>query len=119
MEIIMRPDWQMRVIEESEALDEKILKLELFIPTQKFAELDEVEQARLTRQLNFMRGYSAVLLERIVAFPPVEEDEVVVTEVEEKTEIVTDAVTGEVVEMAASNTTFRVKPPIPQNTQQD
>lgn len=106
----MRPDWQMRVIEELEALDEKILKLELFIPTQKFAELDEVEQARLTRQLNHMRAYSAVLLERINTFTPEE----VIKMPEVQVPITTEPSNANVArEAAETEHTFKIKPPIP------
>jgi len=59
---------QQRVIEEKDALDEKLRKLLVFFQSPIFAELPEVERSRLRNQARFMDGYSAVLAERIDAF---------------------------------------------------
>ena len=60
--------YQQRVVEEKEALDEKIEKLKAFTDTERFCALDEAEQERMTYQLEVMREYSQILGERIAAF---------------------------------------------------
>lgn len=61
--------YQKRVVEEKEALDEKITKLSDFSNGSIFPTLPEDEQERLKRQFNIMRDYAAVLGDRINAFP--------------------------------------------------
>lgn len=60
---------QQRVVDEKEALDEKITKLSDFSNGDIFKTLTEDEQERLKRQFNIMRDYSSVLGDRINAFP--------------------------------------------------
>jgi hypothetical protein len=64
------PAYQQRVLQEREELNERIIKLVMFIATRS-DEVPEDEQKRLDRQLWIMGQYSAVLLERIEAFPKV------------------------------------------------
>ena len=59
---------QQRVVEEKEALDEKIEKLAAFMGTERFCALPEDEQLRMIRQRNVMVEYSGILGERIAAF---------------------------------------------------
>lgn len=61
---------QERVVAEKAELDEKITKLSDFSNGDLFKTLPEDEKERLKRQFNLMRDYSAVLGERIAAFPP-------------------------------------------------
>lgn len=60
---------QQRVIEEKEALDDKISKLTAFIGGTIFASLDDNERSRLSIQLQHMNGYSEIIGQRIAAFP--------------------------------------------------
>ena len=64
--------YQQRVVEEKEALDEKIKKLDVFVGTERFCALPIAEQVRMTAQLEVMREYSQILGERIAAFPTVD-----------------------------------------------
>lgn len=60
---------QQRVIDEKTELDDKRDKLSAFIDGNAiFANLDDLEQGRLTRQLECMNEYSGILGERIAAF---------------------------------------------------
>ena len=59
---------QTRVIEERDALNEKLDKLEAFFKTPLFDGLDEAEQKRLSLQSIVMARYSDVLSQRIAAF---------------------------------------------------
>jgi hypothetical protein len=59
-------DYQERVVNEQNALDEKIEKLTEFLATPRTTCLIELE--RLDRQLRIMREYSRVLGERITNF---------------------------------------------------
>jgi hypothetical protein len=61
--------YQQRVVDEKTALDDKLAKLNHFFHAEQFAKLDADEQNRLRRQSGFMGSYSAVLGERIAAFP--------------------------------------------------
>ena len=60
--------YQQRVVEEKQALDEKIGKLSAFVGTERYCALPEAEQARMERQLVAMGEYSMILGERIAAF---------------------------------------------------
>jgi hypothetical protein len=60
---------QQRVVAEKTELDEKLAKLDAFGRTPLFASLPADEQGRLNRQHSLMEQYSAVLGERIAAFP--------------------------------------------------
>jgi hypothetical protein len=60
---------QQRVVDEKTELDEKLKKLDAFGRTELFASLPADEQGRLNRQHSVMEQYSAVLGERIAAFP--------------------------------------------------
>lgn len=62
-------DYQIRVIEEREALEEKIHNLELYIESESFANLPTVaEQNNLEFQLDVMILYSKILEARINCF---------------------------------------------------
>jgi hypothetical protein len=60
---------QQRVVDEKTELDEKLKKLDAFGRTELFASLPADEQGRLNRQHSVMEKYSAILGERIAAFP--------------------------------------------------
>lgn len=61
------------VMIEHRHLQEKVERLDLFINYgPEYKQLDPIEQDRLKRQLEHMRAYNDVLIERIRAFPPVE-----------------------------------------------
>jgi hypothetical protein len=66
----MQPHQQL-VVDEKTALDEKLAKLTAFVTTLNpvFAKLPTLEQERLIQQRELMRQYSALLGERIAAFP--------------------------------------------------
>lgn len=59
---------QERVVQEKKELDEKIEKLQAFLKTEKFNDIDIDEQERLDDQLDVMQEYSTILLARIEAF---------------------------------------------------
>ncbi|MGY6275906.1 crAss001_48 related protein [Methylomonas sp. MgM2] len=59
---------QQRVVTEKDELDEKLNKLRAFFDTDIYANLDEAERSRLSRQSRYMEYYSDVLGERISAF---------------------------------------------------
>lgn len=61
-------EFQQRVVDEKEALDDKRNKLEQFIAGAVFKGLPEDEQERLVRQSSCMAEYSDILGERIAAF---------------------------------------------------
>lgn len=61
-------DFQQRVIDEKNDLDEKIVKLDEFIGTDIFYKLFLSEQDRLEKQFILMQDYSEVLGERIGEF---------------------------------------------------
>jgi hypothetical protein len=60
--------WQERVVMERELLNDKIGNLTAFLSSEKFGELPEAEQDRLTRQLDAMTTYRSILSERIKAW---------------------------------------------------
>ena len=68
----MQPEYQLRVIVEKAALDEKGAALAAFLEGRTFAALPPDEQGRLTKQLDLMKQYSVILGERIAAFAPQE-----------------------------------------------
>jgi hypothetical protein len=68
-------EYQKRVVEEKIDLDNKLIKLNNFIESDKFEDVDEDEQDRLTRQGAAMQEYSLVLEERIAAFDEDDEEE--------------------------------------------
>lgn len=61
---------QARVVAEKAALDENLVKLKVFIDSEKFTALvpDMAERARLSRQRTVMEEYSDILFARIEAF---------------------------------------------------
>ena len=63
---------EQRVVDEKMELDAKLQKLLTFHGSATFAGLPDAEQDRLIRQSVVMGDYSAVLGERIAAFPPAE-----------------------------------------------
>lgn len=60
---------QERVVQEKQELDDKIAKLQVFVEGELFSTLPDDEQDRLERQVAIMKDYTAVLGERIAAFP--------------------------------------------------
>lgn len=62
------PDWQQRVIEESQQLVDRMDKLGAFTDTPMFKSLHPDEQWRMVRQLTAMAAYAQALGERINAF---------------------------------------------------
>jgi hypothetical protein len=65
---------QQRVIDEKAELDDKLKKLQKFITGELavYISLPDEEKQRLKEQFAYMNGYSAVLGDRIAAFPPTE-----------------------------------------------
>lgn len=61
-------DWQQRVVDESEELEEKLGKLGEFLESDSFYDLDNKNQELLVKQRDFMYSYHAVLRERIALF---------------------------------------------------
>lgn len=61
-------EFQQRVVDEREALDDKLNKLCKFLTSDLFKSLPIEEQDRLRRQHRTMDTYSKILGERIVAF---------------------------------------------------
>jgi hypothetical protein len=59
---------QERVIAECEGLEKRTTALANFCRSEKFREVDVVEQDRLMRQLSHMTEYLRVLTERVGAF---------------------------------------------------
>lgn len=59
---------QQRVIEEFEALYEKVTKLNAFVESPKFLELGVEDRSLLHEQLGFMWAYANVLSQRIARF---------------------------------------------------
>jgi hypothetical protein len=68
-------EYQKRVVEEKTDLDNKLVKLNNFIESDRFEDIDEEEQERLTRQGIAMQDYSLILEERIAAFDEDDSDE--------------------------------------------
>ncbi len=58
-----------RVVEEKKELDDKRVKLNLFIKTDLFNNLQGMDKELLRKQLNIMDQYSDLLSERIRRFP--------------------------------------------------
>ena len=61
---------QQRVVDEHRDLDEKAIKLSVFVDGIAFAGLDSVDRALLREQLVVMRQYLYVLKQRIARFKP-------------------------------------------------
>lgn len=61
-------EWQERVINEHADLQERIKKLTAFLESTASGLLSVMEQHRLIMQLTYMKGYEAILNERIGAF---------------------------------------------------
>ena len=59
--------YQIRVFQEHAELKERVSKLAQFAFSDNFSTLDPAEQARLSRQLEYMDNYLRVLTERIEA----------------------------------------------------
>ena len=63
-------NYQKRIVNEKKELDEKIEKLNKFIVSKKYSELDILERSKLDRQRMAMKNYSFCLWERITIFDP-------------------------------------------------
>lgn len=61
-------DYQQRVVDERVELEEKLLKLQTFLISEKSNSLDSVDRKLLTRQAAIMLDYSEILSERIDRF---------------------------------------------------
>jgi len=61
-------EYQKRVVEERDLLYEKIERLESFISSDQFNEIDEYQQCLLTKQYDAMFTYAGILDERIHDF---------------------------------------------------
>lgn len=68
VENVVMKDFQLRVVEERQSLDEKRAKLAVFINGDLFKSLPLDEQDRLRRQIDVMDAYSQILNERISEF---------------------------------------------------
>lgn len=66
--IVERPAYQQRVLEEHRELSDKVNSLHKFAESMPFALLGEVEKSLLTTQLIYMKSYLHVLEERISIF---------------------------------------------------
>lgn len=60
--------YQDRVLNEKAELDARLGKLQPFLDTATFKDLDAAEQERLRKQAGIMQEYSAVLADRIAHF---------------------------------------------------
>ncbi len=58
-------DWKARLFVEHEEVCDRLKKLEMFIQTPQFRQLDEVDQALLLKQENVMNQYEIVLNKRV------------------------------------------------------
>ena len=61
-------DYQQRVVDEKDELDQKLDRLSVFMKGDTFKGLPSEEQSRMDRQLKAMSAYSEILAERIAAF---------------------------------------------------
>ena len=61
-------DYQLRVVNEHEELEGKLVRLGWFIQDKTFAGIDRTEQVRLSKQYGFMEAYLNVLVERMENF---------------------------------------------------
>ena len=61
-------DYQQRVVNEKNGLDEKLVKLNEFLPSETFKSLAPDERTRLIKQQSIMQEYSIILGERISVF---------------------------------------------------
>lgn len=61
---------QQRVVDEKNALDEKLIKLSAFVRTDTFTALEAEDKQLLRRQREVMLDYSDILGDRIARFAP-------------------------------------------------
>lgn len=66
-EKVLEP-YQQRVVDENEELKEKIDKLQAFMLSPKWKELQAIDQYLLSSQLQVMQTYSQILFQRITRF---------------------------------------------------
>ena len=59
---------QQRVVDENKELKEKIDKLQSFMLSPKWKELQDIDQYLLSSQLQVMQTYSQILFQRITRF---------------------------------------------------
>jgi hypothetical protein len=62
---VMDTDTSRRLLTESAELRERIMKLEQFIPTDRFSDLPDIDRDDLLEQLKHMRAYGDVLRRRV------------------------------------------------------
>ena len=60
--------YQKRLVDEKQALDEKIVNLTMFIYSPRILGVDPDERGRMIHQLHMMKAYSEVLLDRFLNF---------------------------------------------------
>lgn len=58
-------DFKSRLVDEFEQLIERVQKLESFMGTEKYEEIDEIHQELLVEQHEHMTGYISVLMQRL------------------------------------------------------
>ena len=68
----MKP-WQVRLVEEKSELDERILKLKLYLSKGDSHEIDDEGKDLLWRQLVYMESYANILEKRIRLYIPMDE----------------------------------------------
>lgn len=61
-------EWQARVVDELTELSAKLDKLNAFIQTEQFAELEEEIRALMVEQASAMNAYAEVLKARVARF---------------------------------------------------
>jgi hypothetical protein len=64
----VRPDWQQRVIDECQELNDRLGKLCDYMATDAYRALDEISRHLLGKQLGYMRDYAHILGMRIARF---------------------------------------------------
>lgn len=66
-EKVLEP-YQQRVVDENKELKEKIDKLQAFMLSPKWKELQDIDQYLMSSQLQVMQAYSQILFQRITRF---------------------------------------------------
>jgi hypothetical protein len=64
----VRPDWQQRIIDECQELNDRLGKLCDYMATDAYRALDEISRHLLGKQLGYMRDYAHILGMRIARF---------------------------------------------------
>ena len=64
------PLWQLRVVDEKNELDRRLLRLKAYTKTEQFDGLEKEDANLLTTQIAFMEVYSETMTKRIERFKP-------------------------------------------------